>query len=76
MPSFAALYAAVRNIRFTEILDIALVAGAIYIALLFIKQTKSYFLAGVALFLLIINFLSQNLTIITHFVLFAPSPPL
>lgn len=63
MPSFAALYAAVRNIRFTEILDIALVAGAIYIALLFIKQTKSYFLAGVALFLLIINFLSQNLNL-------------
>lgn len=63
MPSFAALYAAIRNINFTEALDIALVAGAIYIGLLFIKQTKSYFLAGVALFLLAINFLSQNLNL-------------
>lgn len=63
MPSFSALYAAIRNISFTEVLDIALVAGAIYIGLLFIKQTKSYFLAGVALFLLAINFLSQNLNL-------------
>ncbi|MEN9604869.1 MAG: hypothetical protein RJB39_554 [Candidatus Parcubacteria bacterium] len=63
MPQFGALYAAIRNITFTEVIDIALVAGAIYILLLFIKQTKSYFLAGVTLFLLAINFISQNLNL-------------
>ncbi len=63
MPTFATLHAAVRSITFIEVLDIILVAAALYIALLFIKQTKSYFLAGVTVSLLVINFLSQNLNL-------------
>lgn len=46
-----------------EIADILIVSIAIYIILLFVKQTKSYFVLGVSLFLLILNFFSQNLNL-------------
>lgn len=59
-----ALYVSLQNITLTELLDIGLVACAFYVVLLFIKQTKSYLLASVILFLLGIHYLSQNLNLI------------
>jgi uncharacterized protein (TIGR00159 family) len=46
-----------------EIADIILVSIAIYIVLLFVKQTKSYFVLSVSLFLIALNFFSQNLNL-------------
>jgi uncharacterized protein (TIGR00159 family) len=46
-----------------EILDIFLVSLAIYIVLLFVKQTRSYFVLSVSLGLIALNFLSQNLNL-------------
>lgn len=56
----AALYA-LQNITAREIADIAVVSIALYIVLLFIKQTKSYFLIGVSVLLILISIVSQNL---------------
>ncbi len=46
-----------------EILDILLVSLAVYIILLFVKQTKSYFVLSVSLALITLTFLSQNLNL-------------
>lgn len=46
-----------------EILDIFLVSVAIYIILLFVKQTKSYFVLSVSLALIGLNLFSQNLNL-------------
>lgn len=46
-----------------EILDIFLVSLAIYIILLFVKQTRSYFVLTVSLALIALNFFSQNLNL-------------
>jgi diadenylate cyclase len=53
----------ISNISFREIVDILLVSIAIYIVLLFVKQTKSYFVVIVSLFLIIINLVSQDLNL-------------
>jgi uncharacterized protein (TIGR00159 family) len=53
----------VSSITGKEILDIILVALAIYVILLFVKQTKSYFVLSVSLFLIALNFFSQNLNL-------------
>ncbi len=53
----------VSTISGREIIDILLVSLAIYIILLFVKQTKSYFVLSVSLFLLALNFFSQNLNL-------------
>ncbi len=53
----------VSSISRREIIDILLVSVAIYIVLLFVKQTKSYFVLGVSLFLIGLNFFSQNLNL-------------
>lgn len=46
-----------------EVLDILLVSLALYIVLLFVKQTKSYFVLTVSLTLIALNFFSQNLNL-------------
>jgi len=46
-----------------EVLDIFLVSLAIYIILLFVKQTRSYFVLTVSLALIFLNFFSQNLNL-------------
>ncbi len=46
-----------------EIIDILLVALAIYIVLLFVKQTKSYFVLTVSLLLIGLNLFSQDLNL-------------
>lgn len=46
-----------------EIIDIAIVFIAIYIVLLFVKQTKSYFVVSVSLILIALNLFSQNLNL-------------
>lgn len=51
------------SISSREILDIFLVSLAIYIVLLFVKQTKSYFVLTVSLGLITLNFFSQNLNL-------------
>ncbi len=51
------------SISSREILDIFLVSLAIYIILLFVKQTKSYFVLTVSLALIALNFFSQNLNL-------------
>lgn len=51
------------NISFREIIDIILVSLAIYIILLFVKQTKSYFVVIVSLILIIASLISQNLNL-------------
>lgn len=56
----AALYA-LQNITSREIADIIVVSIALYVVLLFIKQTKSYFLIGVSLLLALVSIVSQNL---------------
>ncbi len=61
--SFSNIGIAFQNITFREVIDIALVALAIYIVLLFVKQTRSYFVAGVSLVLMAVSFLSQNLNL-------------
>lgn len=53
----------VSTISGREIVDILLVSLAIYVILLFVKQTKSYFVLSVSLFLLALNFFSQNLNL-------------
>lgn len=53
----------VSTISGREIVDILLVSLAIYTILLFVKQTKSYFVLSVSLFLLALNFFSQNLNL-------------
>lgn len=42
-------------------MDIAVVSIALYLVILFIKQTKSYFLIGVTLLVALVSVLSQNL---------------
>jgi len=56
----AGLYA-LQNITAREIADIAVVSIALYVVLLFIKQTKSYFLIGVSVLLILVSIVSQNL---------------
>lgn len=46
-----------------EVLDILIVSLAIYIILLFVKQTRSYFVLTVSLTLIGLNFFSQNLNL-------------
>lgn len=46
-----------------EILDIFLVSLAIYIVLLFVRQTRSYFVLTVSLALIALNFFSQDLNL-------------
>lgn len=53
----------VSTISGREIVDIILVSLAIYVVLLFVKQTKSYFVLSVSLFLIGLNFFSQNLNL-------------
>lgn len=57
----SAIEYALQNISLIEIVDIGVVALAIYVVLLFIKQTRSYFLIGVVLALILVSVLSQNL---------------
>lgn len=59
--SISATSYALKNISLIETIDIAVVALAIYIVLLFIKQTRSYFLIGIVLTLIIVSLISQNL---------------
>lgn len=59
--SFPAALYALQNITAREVADIAVVSIALYIVLLFIKQTKSYFLIGVSILLILISIISQNL---------------
>lgn len=54
---------AFSNITLREILDIILVSFAIYIVLLFVKQTKSYFVLVVSLILIFLSMISQNLNL-------------
>lgn len=58
--SFSAVMYALQNISMSEISDIAVVSIALYVVILFIKQTKSYFLIGVSLLLVFLNILSQD----------------
>lgn len=51
------------SITFWEILDIIIVAVAIYIIILFVKQTRSYFVLVVSLALIIVAFIAQNLSL-------------
>jgi len=53
----------VSSISGREIIDILIVSIAIYIVLLFVKQTKSYFVLSVSLFLIALNFFSQDLNL-------------
>lgn len=46
-----------------EILDIIIVSLALYVILLFIKETKSYFVLTISLALIFLNFFSQNLNL-------------
>ncbi len=46
-----------------EVLDIFLVSLAMYVILLFVKQTKSYFVLSVSLTLIALNFFSQDLNL-------------
>ena len=52
---------ALQNITIREVVDIAVVSIALYLVILFIKQTKSYFLIGVVLIVTLVSILSQNL---------------
>jgi len=63
MISFSILITALQNLTPTEILDIFLVAVAVYVVALFIKQTRSYMLAGVILMMTTIYILSQNMNL-------------
>ncbi len=63
MISFSVIITALQHITPTEIFDIMLVALALYIVALFIKQTRSYLLAGVVVVLIGIHLLSQNLNL-------------
>lgn len=54
---------AIQSMTFREIIDIGVVAGAIYIVLLFVKQTKSYFVVSVSLILLFLSLISENLNL-------------
>jgi len=51
------------NITLWEIFDIIIVAIGIYIIILFVKQTKSYFVLVVSLGLIILAFIAQNLSL-------------
>lgn len=51
------------SINGREVLDITIVTIAIYIVLLFIKQTKSYFVLTVSLALIALNFFSRDLNL-------------
>jgi diadenylate cyclase len=55
--------AIISTITGREIVDILIVSLAIYVVLLFVKQTKSYFVLSVSLFLIALNFFSQNLNL-------------
>ena len=59
--SFSAAGYALQNISLSEVADIIVVSIALYIVILFIKQTKSYFIIGVSLTLILLNILSQDL---------------
>jgi len=53
-----------------EVLDIFLVSLAIYVILLFVKQTRSYFVLTVSLALIALNFFSQDLNLtLTRYIL-------
>lgn len=62
----------ISSISRREIIDILLVSVAIYIILLFVKQTRSYFVLGVSLFLITLNFFSQNLNLTLTRSIFQP----
>jgi diadenylate cyclase len=59
--SFAVASHALQNITSREIVDILVVSTALYVVLLFIKQTKSYFLIGVSILIVFVSIISQNL---------------
>lgn len=59
--SFSAATYALQNISLSEVADIIVVSIALYIVILFIKQTKSYFIIGVSLTLILLNIISQDL---------------
>lgn len=59
--SFGSAFFALQTISLWEVLDILIVAIALYVLLLFIKQTKSYFLITVSIVLILANILSQSL---------------
>lgn len=63
MSSLSNIGIALQNITLRESTDILLVALTIYIILLFVKQTRSYFVAGASLLLIAVSFLSQNLNL-------------
>jgi diadenylate cyclase len=54
---------AFSNISPREILDILVVSFAIYIVILFVKQTKSYFVVLVSIILILLSMISQNLNL-------------
>ncbi len=58
--SFETLLYALKNISVQEIFDILIVSIALYVVLLFIKQTKSYFLVGIFIFFFLFSILSEN----------------
>ena len=55
-----------------EVLDIAIVALAFYIILLFVKQTRSYFVLSVSLILIGLNIFSQDLNLTLTRSIFQP----
>lgn len=55
-----------------EILDIAIVALAFYVILLFVKQTRSYFVLSVSLILIALNIFSQDLNLTLTRSIFQP----
>jgi diadenylate cyclase len=61
-----------KNISFRDFIDIAFVSVVFYFTLLFIKQTKSYFLVHIAVLLLVINALSRYLNLNLTRELFEP----
>jgi len=61
--SFNTLGLGIMSLKPADIVDIAIVALCIYIILLFIKRTRSFFLVNAVLTLLIISYLSQTLNL-------------
>lgn len=51
------------SITLWEVIDIVIVAVAIYIIILFVKQTRSHFVLVVSLALIILAFVAQNLSL-------------
>lgn len=59
--SFSGALYALQNITVREITDIGVVSILLYVVILFVKQTKSYFLIGVSILLVLVSIFSQDL---------------